>query len=102
RTVTTLKRCVPAALGGVVFLSGGQGNQESSAHLNAMNRRWGDQVPWPMTFSYARALQQPALEIWGGNPERAQAAQQAFAFRARMNGLAARGEYGESLEAEAA
>lgn len=102
RTVTTLTRCVPAALGGVVFLSGGQGSRESTEHLNAMNRRWGDRVPWPMTFSYARALQQPALEIWGGNPERVEAAQRAFAFRARMNGLAARGEYTESLESEAA
>ncbi|MDN5940118.1 MAG: fructose-bisphosphate aldolase class I, partial [Salinisphaera sp.] len=102
RTVTTLKRCLPAALGGVVFLSGGQGNQESTAHLNAMNQRWGNQVPWPMTFSYARALQQPALEIWRGQAERAQQAQAAFAFRAQMNGLAASGKYSESLEAQAA
>lgn len=102
RTVATLLRCVPAELGGVVFLSGGQGNVESTQHLNAMQQVAGGRAPWPMTFSYARALQQPALEIWGADQQCAIEAQQAFAFRAHMNALAACGEYRESLETEAA
>ena len=102
RTVATLLSSVPADLGGVVFLSGGQGNVESTQHLDAMQRVAVGRAPWPMTFSYARALQQPALEIWGADQQRVAEAQQAFAFRARMNALAARGEYRESLESEAA
>lgn len=102
RTVTTLLRCVPGDLGGVVFLSGGQGNVESTRHLDAMQRLAVGRVPWPMTFSYARALQQPALAIWGADRRCVAEAQQAFAFRARMNALAARGEYREALETEAA
>ncbi|EPC03735.1 hypothetical protein L861_00125 [Litchfieldella anticariensis FP35 = DSM 16096] len=102
RTVATLLRCVPAELGGVVFLSGGQGNVESTQHLNAIQQVAIGRTPWPMTFSYARALQQPALEIWGSNQQRAAEAQQAFVFRAQMNALAACGKYSESLEVEAA
>ncbi len=98
RTVETLMRCVPPALGGVVFLSGGQGHVESSAHLNAMNQRWADRTPWNMTFSYARALQQPALDIWGPDNSKVAEAQKAFVFRAKMNSLASRGEYSEAHE----
>lgn len=98
RTVQTLMRTVPPALGGVVFLSGGQGHVESSAHLNAMNERWGDKTPWNMTFSYARALQQPALDIWGPDNSKVREAQAAFLFRAKMNSLASTGSYTEASE----
>ncbi|MCH8503779.1 MAG: fructose-bisphosphate aldolase class I [Ectothiorhodospiraceae bacterium] len=102
RTVHTLQRSVPAALGGVVFLSGGQGAVEATRHLNGMQQLAGNRTPWPMTFSYARALQQPALEIWGANQESVVEAQQAFAFRAHMNALASRGEYRDTMEKEVA
>lgn len=98
RTVATLKRCVPAALPGVLFLSGGQGSGEATCHLNLMNRDYADQVPWPMTFSYARALQQPAMAVWSSDMARVDEAQQAFVFRARLNALAATGHYTEALE----
>lgn len=98
RTVVTLLRSVPAALGAVVFLSGGQSERQATAHLDAMNRRWSSRVPWRLTFSYARALQQPALEIWRGDPARAGEAQAAFAHRARLNGLASQGRYDPALE----
>ena len=97
-TVQCLLNAVPAALGGVVFLSGGQSDEEATAHLDAMNRL-GD-FPWPLTFSYGRALQAPALKVWGENPAaNVAAAQKRLAHRARMNGLAAMGEYESSLEA---
>ena len=97
-TVQCLLNAVPAALGGVVFLSGGQSDEEATAHLDAMNRL-GD-FPWPLTFSYGRALQAPALKVWGENPAaNVAAAQKRLAHRARMNGLAAMGQYEASLEA---
>jgi len=102
RTVATLLRSVPAELGGVVFLSGGQGNVESTQHLNLMQKSIAGRSTWPLTFSYARALQQPALEIWGADQGKAKEAQAAFAFRAHMNSLAALGKYSESMETEAA
>lgn len=98
RTVETLMRTVPPALGGVVFLSGGQGHVESSAHLSTMNQRWGDTTPWNMTFSYARALQQPALDIWGPDNSKVKEAQHAFLTRAKMNSLASTGDYTEASE----
>lgn len=98
RTVATLLRSVPAALGAVVFLSGGQTEREATVHLDAMNRRWGQRVPWRLTFSYARALQQPALEIWRGDSARTGEAQAAFAHRARLNGLASQGRYDPALD----
>lgn len=97
-TVQCLLNAVPAALGGVVFLSGGQSDEEATAHLDAMNRL-GD-FPWPLTFSYGRALQAPALKVWGENPAaNVAAAQKKLAHRARMNGLAAMGQYESSHEA---
>jgi fructose-bisphosphate aldolase, class I len=97
-TVQCLLNAVPAALGGVVFLSGGQADEEATAHLNAMNQL-GD-FPWPLSFSYGRALQAPSLAIWGQNPAaNVAAAQKKLAHRARMNGLAAMGEYETPLEA---
>jgi fructose-bisphosphate aldolase class I len=97
-TIQCLLNAVPAALGGVVFLSGGQSDEEATAHLNAMNQL-GD-FPWPLTFSYGRALQAPSLKVWGENPAaNVAAAQKKLAHRARMNGLAAMGQYEESFEA---
>ncbi len=97
-TVQCLLNAVPAAVAGVVFLSGGQSDEEATAHLDAMNRL-GD-FPWPLTFSYGRALQAPALKVWGENPAaNVAAAQKKLAHRAHMNGLAAVGQYDKSLEA---
>ena len=96
RTLRVLKRTVPAALPGVVFLSGGQTDENATAHLDAMNRMGG--APWPLTFSYSRALQHVALHAWRGNAANVPAAQKAFAHRARMNGLAARGQWTKDLE----
>jgi fructose-bisphosphate aldolase class I len=96
-TIECLLNAVPPALAGVVFLSGGQSDTEASAHLDAMNRLGG--LPWPLSFSYGRALQAPSLSIWGENPaENVGKAQAALAHRARMNGLAAVGRYEASLE----
>jgi fructose-bisphosphate aldolase, class I len=100
RTVRVLKRTVPAALPGVVFLSGGQSDEDATAHLDAMNRMGG--VPWPLTFSYSRALQHVALNAWRGQAANVAAAQKAFAHRARMNSLAARGQWSAEAEKKAA
>lgn len=98
RTVRVLKRTVPAAQPGIVFLSGGQGDIDATAHLNAMART--PNLPWPLTFSYSRALQNPALKTWRGQPAMVEAAQQAFAHRARMNARAATGSWEPGLEGE--
>ena len=96
-TVQCLLNSVPAALAGVVFLSGGQGDEEASAHLDAMNRLGN--FPWPLSFSYGRALQAPSLATWGEDPEgNVAAAQQKLAHRAKMNGLAATGNYEASQD----
>ncbi|NND45245.1 MAG: fructose-bisphosphate aldolase class I [Xanthomonadales bacterium] len=96
-TVQCLLNAVPAALAGVVFLSGGQGDEEATAHLDAMNRL--GQFPWPLSFSYGRALQAAALETWGEDTSaNVAAAQRKLAHRARMNGLAAMGQYEAGLE----
>jgi fructose-bisphosphate aldolase, class I len=100
-TVRCLLETVPAALPGVVFLSGGQGNEEATAHLNAMNVRYPN-LPWPLSFSYSRALQQPVMETWHGKAANATAAQKQLARRARFNGLAATGSYQPQMEREAA
>ncbi|QBK31686.1 class I fructose-bisphosphate aldolase [Roseitalea porphyridii] len=97
KTVTALKRTVPGAVAGIAFLSGGQSDEEATAHLSAMNAM-GD-LPWPLTFSYGRALQAAALAAWGGKAENVGAGQQAFAHRARMNGLAASGQWSREQEA---
>jgi fructose-bisphosphate aldolase class I len=99
-TVRCLKRTVPAALPGIVFLSGGQGDEAATAHLNEMARMPG--LPWPLTFSYSRALQNPPLKTWRGLPANVPAAQSAFYHRARMNSLAAQGKYRPDLEKQAA
>jgi len=100
RTLRVLKRTVPAALPGVVFLSGGQTDENATAHLDAMNRLGG--APWPLTFSYSRALQAVALKAWRGSPANVAAAQKAFHHRARMNSFAAKGQWTPKLEKEAA
>ena len=100
RTVRVLKRTVPAAQPGVVFLSGGQSDVAATAHLNAMASMKG--LPWPLTFSYSRALQNPALNAWKGQRANAGAAQRAFHHRARMNGLASQGKWKADLEKQAA
>jgi fructose-bisphosphate aldolase, class I len=99
-TLRTLTAYVPSDLPGVVFLSGGMSDEEATSRLNEMNRR-GD-APWQLSFSYGRALQQPALKAWAGDAAKVEAAQAALAHRARMNGLARGGEWSPSLEDEAA
>lgn len=93
RTVRTLKRTVPAAVAGIAFLSGGQSDAVASAHLGAMNRLFQGRLPWPLSFSYGRALQQPSLKAWQGNAGNVPAAQAALLHRARMNSLASLGRY---------
>jgi fructose-bisphosphate aldolase class I len=100
RTVRVLKRTVPAAQPGIVFLSGGQSDLDATAHLNAMNNMKG--LPWPLTFSYSRALQNPALKAWSGKVANLAAAQKALHHRAHMNGLAALGKWKPELERQAA
>ena len=100
RTLRVLRRTVPAALPGVVFLSGGQTDENATAHLDAMNRLGG--APWPLTFSYSRALQAVALKAWRGSAANVAAAQKAFHHRARMNSFAAKGQWTPKLEKEAA
>ncbi|MEO7964055.1 MAG: class I fructose-bisphosphate aldolase [Gemmatimonadaceae bacterium] len=101
-TVTSLLRSVPAALPVVAFLSGGQSATLASTRLNAMHVRWGSRLPWAVTFSFARALQQPALELWRGETVHVAAAQQALAHRAKCNRAARLGEYTAALEGELA
>ena len=100
-TVRCLRDTVPASLAGVVFLSGGQGNEEATAHLNAMNARHPT-LPWPLSFSYSRALQSPVMETWLGKAANATAAQKQLQRRAKFNGLAATGSYKPQMEKEAA
>ena len=100
RTLATLKRCVPAAVPGIAFLSGGQSDEAATEHLDLMNKLGGG--PWVLSFSYGRALQQAALKAWSGKAENVAAAQRALYHRARMNSLAASGKYRPDLEKEAA
>ena len=97
-TVKCLLRTVPAAVPGIAFLSGGQSGELASARLNAMNVRFKSHLPWAVAFSYARAIQQPALEIWRGEQARVSAAQQALYHRAACNRAARRGEYAAAME----
>lgn len=99
-TLRVLKRHVPAAVAGIVFLSGGQSAGDATAHLNAMNGKGS--LPWKLSFSYGRALQAPSLETWHGKQENVHEAQRLFAQRARLNSLAAQGEYRPDLEKETA
>jgi fructose-bisphosphate aldolase class I len=97
-TVSCLLRAVPAAVPGIAFLSGGQSAELASARLNAMNVRFKSRLPWALAFSFARAIQQPALEIWRGEQANEPAAQQALYHRAKCNGAARRGEYDAAME----
>jgi fructose-bisphosphate aldolase class I len=97
RTVKVLKRCVPSAVPGIAFLSGGQSDEEATAHLNAMNAAHPN-LPWALTFSYGRALQAAPQKAWSGKADNVKAAQAAFEHRANMNGLAAMGKWKKELE----
>jgi len=96
KTVKCLKRAVPAAVPGICFLSGGQSDEDATAHLSAMNAMFD--CPWKLSFSYGRALQAAALKAWSGREENEAAGQAAFAHRARMNALAASGKWKDELE----
>jgi fructose-bisphosphate aldolase class I len=99
-SLDVLYKHVPAAVPGIVFLSGGQSDEDATAHLNAMNARGPH--PWELSFSYGRALQSPALKAWAGEESNVPAAQAAFAHRAKMNGLARSGSYSPEMEKELA
>src|SRR4051794_7001758 len=100
KTVRMLKACVPAAVPGIAFLSGGQSDEQATAHLDAMNRIGG--LPWRLTFSYGRALQAAPQKAWAGKPETVAAGHRAFAHRARMSSVATSGEWKADLERKAA
>ena len=100
KTVKLLKNCVPGAVPGIAFLSGGQSDEEATAHLDAMNKIGG--LPWGLTFSYGRALQAAPQKAWSGKAENVAAGQRAFAHRAKMNSLAALGQWAADLEKKAA
>jgi len=99
QTLRCLRQSVPAAVPGIAFLSGGQTELQATQHLDAMNRMAGDlHVPWRLTFSYARALQNPALSTWKGDSANVEAARKALLHRARLNAVASRGEYHADME----
>jgi fructose-bisphosphate aldolase class I len=100
KTLTLLKLRVPAAVPGIAFLSGGQSDEEATAHLDAMNKM--GPLPWKLTFSYGRALQAAPQKAWAGKPDNVATAQRAFAHRAMMNSLAALGQWKQDLEKKAA
>src|SRR6266436_9586703 len=104
KTIRLLKACVPAAVPGVAFLSGGQSDEDATAHLNAMNQIGSlpSSLPWRLTFSYGRALQAAPQKAWSGRPENIAAGQRAFTHRARMNALASKGEWETGLEKKVA
>jgi fructose-bisphosphate aldolase class I len=101
RTVRVLKRTVPGAVAGIVFLSGGQSDELATEHLNAMNKLPSGRLPWPLSFSYGRALQHPSLNAWKGAAANVAAAQAVLLHRARMNSLACAGRYSAELERQA-
>src|SRR5579864_4424523 len=96
KTVRVLRECVPPAVAGIAFLSGGQSDEEATLHLNLINQL--GPLPWPVTFSYGRALQHEPQKLWAGKPGNVPAAQRAFAHRSRMNGLASQGQWKRDLE----
>jgi fructose-bisphosphate aldolase class I len=100
KTLRVLRECVPAAVPGIAFLSGGQSDEDATAHLDAMNRM--GPLPWRLSFSYGRALQHSPQKTWSGKPENVAAAQRAFSHRAMMNGLASMGQWKADLERKAA
>ena len=97
-TIQCFRRAVPAAVAGIAFLSGGQSAADASARLNAMNARHKGTLPWPVAFSFARAIQDPAMKAWGGKDGNVAAAQKALVERAHLNRLARRGEYTPAME----
>jgi len=99
-TVTCLLQSVPAVVPGVAFLSGGQSAEAATAHLNAMHVKYKGKLPWALTFSFARAIQQPALEIWKGKDENVEAAQKMLVHRASLDNAARRGEYKPEMEVD--
>jgi fructose-bisphosphate aldolase class I len=99
-TLECFYKHVPAAVPGIVFLSGGQSDEDATAHLNAMNARGPH--PWQLSFSYGRALQAPALKAWGGDAANVEAGQRAYFHRAKMNSAARSGLYAPEMEREAA
>jgi fructose-bisphosphate aldolase class I len=99
-TVKCLLRAVPAAVPGIVFLSGGQSGELASARLSAMNARFRGRLPWALAFSFARAIQQPALEVWGGKEAKVEMAQQTLCYRAKCNRAARKGNYPAAMEGE--
>jgi fructose-bisphosphate aldolase class I len=99
-TVKCLLRAVPAAVPGIVFLSGGQSGELASARLSAMNARFRGRLPWALAFSFARAIQQPALEVWGGKEAKVEMAQQTLCYRAKCNRAARNGNYPAAMEGE--
>ncbi|MEM9274713.1 MAG: class I fructose-bisphosphate aldolase [Cyanobacteria bacterium P01_F01_bin.143] len=101
-TMECLLNNVPATVPGIAFLSGGQSNVRASAHLNTMNQVYGSSAPWRVTFSYARAIQQPALEHWSGDPKKVAAAQKLLLHRAQCNGAASMGKYTSDMEKQPA
>lgn len=98
-TVKCLLRTVPASVPGIAFLSGGQSSQLATARLNAMNNHYKSKMPWALSFSFSRALQYPALEIWSGKEENIEKAQKALYLRAKLNAAACRGAYHSEMEA---
>jgi len=100
-TVRCLLRSVPGAVAGITFLSGGQPAELASSRLNAMNVQFKSKMPWPLSFSFARAIQQPALDIWRGDEKNVQAAQETLLLRAKCNWAARRGEYSSEMEFQA-
>lgn len=101
-TMECLLNTVPPAVTGVAFLSGGQSKERSSAHLNTMNQKYKAQAPWRVTFSYARAIEQPALDHWRGNPDNVAEAQQLLLQRAKLNSAASSGNYSAEMEKQPA
>ena len=97
-TVQCFLRSVPAAIPGIAFLSGGQSDEDATAHLNSMNQILGENKPWNLSFSYGRALQQAALKAWQGSNDNIENAQNAFLKRAKLNSLATLGEYSTDME----
>jgi fructose-bisphosphate aldolase, class I len=101
-TINCLLRSVPPIVPGIAFLSGGQTEQQASQHLNLMNTRYGDRCPWRVTFSYARAIQQPALDYWSGDDSKIAQAQQLLLHRAKCNSAASSGQYTPEMEQQPA
>jgi fructose-bisphosphate aldolase class I len=99
-TITLLLQTVPAAVPGIAFLSGGQSPEVATAHLNAMHVKYKGKLPWGLTFSFARAIQQPVMELWKGKDENVAAAQKLLHYRAGLDNAARRGEYNTSMEKE--